>query len=246
VGYASEPEYTLMKLLLGAFLCSVSAFRQTAPQRSEELCATLQQTASEKGRAFYKDVPSVGACRMNIDTGYDLFVTYTDQTLDLGLRVDAALLRDADAFWLRLSALDNLAHPALGTKQQAIFDGLNRLVKKLAQQQLAHGITKDILYDRAQKATLAAGTPVDAPVLVLMASAKVRDIDEMKRSMERRATGEIPSWRKILSMSLLAFGAGAQGYANAYRPPQQTFPTFSSPRTCYTNFIGKTAFTNCY
>jgi hypothetical protein len=183
---------------------------------------------------------------MNLDTGYDLFVDYSAQSLHLGLRVDAALLKDADAFWLRLSALDNLANPALGTRQQSIFDGLNRLAKKFAQQQIAHGIKADMLYDKAQKAILAVGTPAVSPVLILMASAKVRDIDEMKRSTERRDDGEIPSWRKILSMSLLAFGAGAQGYANAYRPPQHPVSVYSSPRTCYTNFIGRTAFTNCY
>jgi hypothetical protein len=184
---------------------------------------------------------------MNIDTGYDLFVAYGEQKLFLGLRVDAARLQDANAFWLRLSALDNLAYPALGTKQQSIFDGLNPLVKKLAQEQLAHGIKPDtMVFGKAGKVRLSVSIPAAAPILVLMASADVHDIDGMKRSAECGASGHIASWRKILAMSLLAFGNAAQAYGSAYRPPAQTLPAYSASRTCYTNLVGATAFTNCY
>lgn len=232
-----------MKLWFLALLCCMPMFCQPAPQRSEELCATLQQTAAEKGRTFEKDVPHAGACRMNLDTGYDLFVSYGEQTLALGLRVNAVTLQDANAFWLRLSALDNLAGPALGTKQQGVFDGLNKLAKKFARQQLAHGVKIDMQYDRIQRASLAVGIPSDGPFLIFMASAKVHDIDEMKRLAKRRDEGDIAPWRKILSTSLAAFGAGAQGYANGYR---QAMPIYTAPRTCYTNFMGNMALTNCH
>jgi hypothetical protein len=50
-----------------------------------------------------------------------------------------------------------------------------------------------------------------------------------------------------LGLSLQAFAAGAQGYANAYQvPPGNNSVQRNPARTCYTNFIGDTAFTNCY
>ena len=67
---------------------------------------------------------------------------------------------------------------------------------------------------------------------------------------ESKASDRVPAWRRILGLSLQVFGAGAQGYANAYRGPNtpqgQSQPPYSAPKTCYTNFIGATAFTNCY
>lgn len=64
-----------------------------------------------------------------------------------------------------------------------------------------------------------------------------------------RASGEIAAWRKILGGALVAFGNGAQAYAATARAQASAQPRvtiYNAPRTCYTNFMGGTAFTNCY
>ena len=226
------------------------ALSQTAPQRSDELCATLQQTATEKARKF--TVPRAGACMVNIDTGYDFFVNYDEQTLHLGLVIEAGLLNgDASALWLRISAFDNLSHAALGTRPQKTFDELNKLIKTLAKDALKRGQFSTMLHSRSDKAVLGATGYNDSQIILLMASAYVKDIDSMKKKQVSDAAGEVPTWRRILGLSLQAFGSGSQVYANAYTANRnstqwQAQPVSSAPRTCYTNFIGNTAYTNCY
>jgi hypothetical protein len=237
----------VLPFLIGA--AAAPALSQTAPQRSDELCAALQQTAVEQARKF--TVTRAGACRVNIDTGYDFFVNYDEQTLHLGLVIDAGLLNgDASALWLRISAFDNLAHAALGTRPQATFDELNKLIKTLAKDALKRGQFSTMFYSKSDKAVLGAKGYADSQI-ILMASAHVKDIDSMRKKQVSDAAGEVPTWRRILGLSLQAFGSGAQGYANAYSANRnstqwQAQPVSRAPRTCYTNFIGATAFTNCY
>jgi hypothetical protein len=123
-------------LFLSLAVWALPSFAQPAPERSDELCASLKISASDSGRVFNAYKP--GACMMSIDTGYNLFVDYNPpETLAVSLSVSPVLLNgDASAFWLRLSALDNLAHSALATDQKVVFDQLNKLAKKLAPAEL--------------------------------------------------------------------------------------------------------------
>lgn len=231
---------------LPILLCVVlPLYCQPAPKRSEDLCNILQQSAGDKGLAFRTTKP--GACLLTIDEGYDFFVDYTDQFLHLSLSVDAMLLNgDAGAFWLRLSAFDNLAHTALGTPQQIVFDELNKLAKKIAMQVVeTKQATPGLLHGKAGKATLGGRMREDG-VLFLMASARVRDIDEMRRKAVRQtASGGVSGWRRILGLSLQAFAAGAQGYANSHQASLARQPLYRSSRTCYTSYLGDIAFTDC-
>ncbi len=183
---------------------------------------------------------------MSIDTGYKFFVAYSEHSLTLTLWADSAILNgDASAFWLRLSALDNLAHSALGTKQSAVFDALNGLVKKYAQAVLsAGGHPVPMIFGKTDKTTLGAVAGANG-VLQLLVSADVKDIDGMKRSREREGKGEIPNWRHILGLSLQAFAAGAKGYSDSQRAYQHQ-NVYRAPIRCYTNFVGNYAFTNCH
>ena len=222
---------------------------QPAPQRSNELCSLLKQSALEQSKQFIPD-DHPGACRMGIDYGYTFFVDYSDRRLYVGLTVIPALFNgNSNAFWLRLSALDNLAHSALGTRQQIVFDGLNTLSKKLAAQQLKHGtqgtgLLKDtgLQRSRAQRAELGARFSSHG-IIVLMASADSKDIDKMKNE-----TVEVSSWRRILGLSLQAFAAGAQSSSQAYSSYAASSPqrTLTPIRSCYTNFLGAAAVTTCY
>jgi hypothetical protein len=160
-------------------LLSNLAVCQTAPQRSEELCSALQSTASEKGRQFAVDRP--GACMINIDTGYNLFVNYSERRLFVSLGIWAGLLNgDSSAFLLRLSAFDNLAHVAMGTDQQAVFDEMNKLTKKWAHEQLQHGPNDKAMHSTIRKVLLGARAYPASNTIMLMASADVKDIDRMK------------------------------------------------------------------
>lgn len=234
-------------------------FCQTAPQRSEEFCGVLQQSASENNHTFKFTGP--GACAAEIDKGYTLIVSYQEEILSVGLVIDAPVLNgDASAFWLRLSAFDNLANLAIGTKQQVVFDKTNKLAKQAADEILpllrqGQSNVKKELHDKAQRALL--GVYADAQAhIVILASADTKDIDKMKRDRqletirgeaklnrqeEQAASGEIVGWRRVLALSLQAFAAGAKGYTSAYQASQQRRPV-----TCYTNFLGRAAFTNCY
>ena len=231
-------------------LASAPVFSQTASQRSDELCAAIQPIALENGRSF--EVTRPGACRVSIDTGYDLFVMYDDRSLHLALGVNGGLLKgDASALWLHLSAFDNLVHSALGTKPQDVFDNLGKLARALVQKASKGGLPPGTFLDgKADRALLSVTGNENAVVIIFGASADVRDIDKMKRNGGSKASDGVPTWRRILALSLQVFGAGAQGYANAYRGPNapqwQSQPLYSAPKTCYTNFIGSTAFTNCY
>jgi len=223
---------------------AIPVFCQTAPRRSEELCASLKQTAEENGKHFKVTAP--GACLAEIDTGYNLIVTYSGENLHVGLMQTFLTNGDPSAFWLRLSALDNLANIALGTKQREVFDGLNKMAVETAKEMLplvrnGDATAKMDKHGSAGKAIL--GVYANTSSVVLMASASMKDIDKMKRSsqQEAEAGGDVARWRKVLSLSLLAFAAGAKGYTNAYQAAQQRRPV-----TCYTNFMGRTAVTNCY
>jgi len=231
-------------LFMLAFELATPAFCQTAPQRSNELCEALKQTASENGRNFTVTAP--GACLAEIDTGYNLIVTYKDENLHVGLVQTFLENGNPSAFWLRLSMLDNLANVALGTKQRMVFDGLNKLAKQAANEMLplirqGDANAKRELHGSAEKATL--GVFADTKRVMLMASANMKDIDKMKRSQQQEtvAGGDVARWRKILSLCLLSFAAGARGYTDAYQASQQRRPV-----SCYTNFQGRTAITNCY
>ena len=225
------------------------AISQTVP----EFCASLQQFAEEQSRQFG---PLPKGCRINIDKGYDLAADYIDHAVDgsrwlsLSLRVDFEFLHgDASALWIHLSAFDGLAHSVMGTKPQAVFDGMSTLIKSLARAAVKGEIREGTFFDgHADKANLMMVT--DGKVVVAAAGADVKDINKMKHTRDKKAGGEVATWRRILGLSLQVFGAGAQGYANAYRGPSnpqwQSQPVYSAPRTCYTNFIGTTAFTNCY
>ena len=240
--------------LFAALLALVPLARQisgqTAPQRSDELCSTLKQSGSDSGRQFTMTRP--GACMLNIDTGYNLFVDYRDEVLAISLSFSPALLKgDASAFWLKLSTFDNLVQTALHTKQRTVFDEMNSLAKKLGQQIMAtNTIPQDMLHSRTGKVALGVRMDPKTAIIILIASADVKDIEKMQRTREREASGEIATWRKVLAVSLQAFAAGAKGYSNAYanaqRNAQPAQTVFNARRTCYTNFIGGTAFTNCY
>lgn len=233
-------------LFLLASALAAPAFCQTAPQRSEELCATLQQSASENGYSFKVTAP--GACSAEIDTGYDLIVTYNDENLHLGLVQTFLVNGDPRAFWLRLSMLDNLATVALGTRQRAVFDELNRLAEQAAKEMLPLVRQRDAnakreLHGSAEKATL--GVFADTKSVVLLASANMKDIDKMKRSrqQETAAGSDVARWRKVLALSLLTFAAGAKGYTDAY---QRSVQIRRPSTTCFTNFLGQLAITNCH
>jgi hypothetical protein len=231
-------------LFLLASLLTEPVFCQTAPERSNELCEGLKQTASENGKNFTVIAP--GACLAEIDTGYNLMVTYKDENLHVGLVQTFLDNGNPSAFWLRLSMLDNLANVALGTKQRTVFDGLNKLAKQAANEMLplirqGDADAKRELHGSAEKATL--GVFANTKSVVLMASANMKDIDKMKRSQQQETTagGDVSRWRRILSLALLSFAAGAKGYTNGYQAAQQRRPV-----SCYTNFQGRTAITNCY
>jgi len=230
-------------LLCGAL---TPVFGQTAPQRSDELCTALKQTASENGKNFTVTAP--GACLAEIDTGYNLLVTYNGENLHVGLVQTFLVNGDPSAFWLRLSMLDNLANVALGTKERTVFDELNRLAKQAANEMLplirqGDANAKKELHGVAQKATL--GVFADTKGVVLMASANMKDIDKMKRSRQQEsvAGGDVARWRKVLALSLLTFAAGAKGYTDAY---QRSVQTQRRPVTCFTNFFGNYASTSCH
>ena len=253
-------------------VASAPVFSQTASQLSNGLCAEIESNALENGRLFEVFKPPVGSrltggCRASAD-GYFLSVTNSERILHLALGFNVGLLSaDASAFWLRLSAFDNLTHAALGTKPKSVFDGLGKLAKALALKAVKEELRPDTLFSgKADRAFLVATGGSDNDKIVLLgAYADVSDIDEMKRGGEQdsplppvsfppvresKASDGVPTWRRILALSLQVLGAGAQGYANAYRGPNapqwQSQPLYSAPKTCYTNFIGNTAFTNCY
>lgn len=224
---------------------ALPAFGQAAPARSDELCKAMQQTATENGKKFLVTAP--GACMAEIDNGYALLVAYKEETLHVGMTQTFLPNGDPQAFWLRLSALDNLAHVALGTKQEAVFDELNKMAKDAANEMvpLLHQGRTDVKLERhgkAQRAVLYVSG--DAHGVVLLASATTHDIDKMKR--ERKREEELGSdgarWRQILALSLLTFAAGAKGYSNAY---SQSLATQRRSVTCYTNLLGNFATTTC-
>jgi hypothetical protein len=247
----ARPSFFSSACVAPFLMLSIGAYGQPAPARSDGLCTALRQAASDGGFEFKTTYP--GACAANIDTGYKLLVDYSEQTLHLGLSVDPVLLNgDASAFWLRLSAFDNLVHSAFGTKQQTVFDEMNRLARKIAQQAVATKTAPSQgVQSRADKATLSVSIG-NSGVLILVASAYVKDIDKMKQERSGESDGQIASWRRILGLSLQAFAAGAKGYSDSYQrahqnaPQQPVQPIYRAPRTCYTNLIGTTAFTNCY
>lgn len=243
-----------------ACLLMGSASAQPAPQRSDELCASLKESAADHSREFKETKP--GACMMNIDTGYNLFVDYgLPETLAVSLSVNPVLLSgDASAFWLRLSALDNLAHTALGTRQRTVFDELNKLAKKAAEAELvaacgtaspcdqgsAKGGLKDLmLHSKVNRVTLGARADAKSGIMILIASATVSDIEKMTRRAEPLPGGRPSAWRNILALSLQAFANGAKVYATAQNP-QVRQPLYRTSQSCYTNLIGKTIITNCY
>src|SRR5260370_39762073 len=94
--------------------------------------------------------------------------------------VPTALLKgEGSEFWLRLSAFDNLAHVALGTKQQAVFDGMNKLAKKHAEQ-LQRTINDKPMHSKVQKVMLGAIADPKSNTIMYLASAEVKEIDKMK------------------------------------------------------------------
>ncbi|MGH9342461.1 MAG: hypothetical protein ACRD19_01655 [Terriglobia bacterium] len=218
---------------------------QPAPARSDGLCTALRKTASERALKF--TVTSPGACMLGIDKGYNLVVSYNREILNAALGVNAVLLNgNASAFWLRLSAFDNLVHLALGTKQEIVFDQMNKLASKMARESLTGKLAPgQMIHSKAEKATL--GAVYEKGIIFLIASADVKDIDAMKRKLRHR--DQKSTLRRVLSLSLQAFAAGAQGYAREQRSRQRLYvqqPIYSAPRTCYTNFLGNTVFTSCY
>jgi len=185
---------------------------------------------------------------MRLDNAYALFVDYSPQALHVGMTFNPVILQgDASAFWLRLSALDNLVETALHTKPRVVFDEFNRLVaKELGPYLMKHNAVPDkMLQAQADKVTLGVSMNPDTAIIVLIASAGVTDIDKMQQARRRASTGGVATWRKILGLSLQAFAAGAKGYADGLAAqPAQT--VVNSRRTCFTNFIGNTVVTNCY
>jgi hypothetical protein len=158
---------------------------------------------------------------------------------------------EASALWLHLSAFDNLSYAALGTRPQAVFDGLTELLKDMCSKEMNGGISGVTTFGgKTDNASLEVAADPDNGIIVIAAYADVKAIDKMSHLPQSKTDGHVPTWRRILGLSLQVFGAGAQGYANAYRGPNnpqwQSQPLYSAPKTCYTNFIGATAFTNCY
>lgn len=233
-----------------------AAFSQPAPQRSDELCASLKESSATSGKEFKAYKP--GACMMNIDTGYNLFVDYTPDTLMVSLSANPVLLNgDAGAFWLRLSAFDNLAHTALETPQRVVFDEVNKLAIKLSKQELqgicgtpspcdastAKGSLRTLmLFSKADRATVSAREDGKSAVFLYMASATVNNIEKMSSRSDLPPNGRPAAWRSILALSLQAFAEGAQSYA---RNAQARQPIYRTSQSCWTNFVGRFAFTNC-
>jgi hypothetical protein len=230
-------------LLIALWLLGVPAMGQPAPQRSADLCESLQQSATAHGLSF--TTPRPGACRTEIDKGYSFGVNYMDKTLYLNLFVDPAVLSfDANAYWLRLSAFDGLAHSALGIRQELTFDKLNTMSKQLAEAIVAaQGQPGKVFSDKVDKVSLLARVSSER-VVVLTASATVGDIDRMRQRRESNV-GTASRWRSILALSLQAFAAGAQGYTSAAREARQNEPPLQTIHTCYTNFLGASALTTC-
>ena len=230
-------------ILAAASLATYSAFGQPAPARSAELCESLRQSATEHGKDFITQRP--GACTMKLDEGYYFTVEYDVSSLALGFGVIAGL-GDRESLLLRLSAFDNLSHVALGTKPQSVFDEATRLAGKFNNNMKRGQRFKG----KAQKAKVALKVAESDPFINIVVHADIKDIDKMKQNRDKAASGDIPTWRKILGASLMAFSAGAKGYTEAYnesqRNQQQQTPSRNSAQTCYTNFIGDTVVTNCY
>jgi len=220
----------------------------------------LKESSASSGREFKAYKP--GACMMNIDTGYNLFVDYSPDILTVSLSVNPVLLNgDAGAFWLRLSAFDNLAHTALATPQRIVFDEVNKLAIKLSKQELqdicgkpspcdasvATGNLRDlVLYAKADRATVSAREDAKSAMFLFMASATVSDIEKMSSRYKSVPNGRPAAWRGILALSLQAFANGAQASARSYRDyAQARQPIYQTSRTCYTNFVGRFAITNC-
>src|SRR5579872_5452948 len=92
-------------VMLAVFPAMTQMFAQPAPRRSDELCTILKESAAASGNKFTVTKP--GACRMNLDEAYTLFVDYTPEALHLGIIFDPVILKgDVSAYWLRLSTLD--------------------------------------------------------------------------------------------------------------------------------------------
>jgi hypothetical protein len=164
---------------------------QTAPQRSDELCLALKQSADDAGKQFSVTTP--GACRMRLDNAYTLFVDYSPQVLHVGMTLDPVVLNgDASAFWLRLSALDNLVETALYTKQRAVFDEFNRLVAKdLAPYVMKHKEAPNkLLRSRTEKVALGVLMDPGTAIISLIASADVSDIEKAQRARKNAADAE--------------------------------------------------------
>jgi hypothetical protein len=232
--------------LLAAIL-AVPVFSQAAPERSAELCSVLQQITQQTFTYFAPTGPGKCSAAPALN-GYSILVDYHENVLVLALVVDmtglhgvglADPVKDPSTFWFSLSVFDNLVHISLGTKDQDVFEKIN----KLAQQALLQKGHVQI-YGSSQRATLQAATDPGEP-LFLFASANTKDIDKMKSSQQRKdaRTGDAAGWEKILALSLQAFAAGAKGYDEAYQKYNQTQQR--RPTSCYTNLLGNFAITNC-
>ena len=177
---------------------------------------------------------------------------YNPQIVHVCMTFNPVILKgSASAFWLRLSTLDNLVATAFQTRQRTVFDEFNRLVAKdLGPYLMKHNaVPANMLRSRTQKVVLGVNMDPKTAIIVLIASAHVNDIEKMEQARKRESSGGVSTWRKILALSLQSFAAGAKGYSDAYANSQRAAPpqtVFNSRRTCYTNFIGGTAFTNCY
>jgi hypothetical protein len=234
-------------LSLFAMILAAPVFGQAAPQRSADLCTVLQQVTQETFTYFAATGPGKCTAAPALN-GYSILVDYHENVLVLALVVDitglngvglAEPLKDQSTFWFSLSVFDNLVHISLGTKDQDVFEKMN----KLAQQALLQkGHVQ--LYGSTQRATLQAATDPGGP-LFLFASANTREIDKMKSSEQRKGAraGDVAGWKKVLALSLQAFAAGAKGYNEAYQRYNQTQQR--RPTSCYTNLLGNFAITNC-
>src|ERR1035441_2112788 len=121
-------------------VASAPVFSQTAIQRSTELCAAMQPIAAENGQRF--QMGPNGGCDVKIDTGYYLIVAHEKQSLHLVMGIATQLFNgEASALWLHLSAFDNLSYAALGTRPQAVFDGLTELLKDMCSKEMNGGIS---------------------------------------------------------------------------------------------------------
>lgn len=195
---------------------------------------------------------------MSIDTGYYFLVDYNEEYLHLSLGLNAATLNgDMSAFWLRLSVFDTLAHHALGTKPQAVFDGLNPLVKQLFRKILDEGEAAlgKPYESELGSVTLTAFASRDVPVVVLIASARPKDIDILRAkqapsvsdagspsTVDVQSEQKPSNWQRFFGLAFQTFGAGATAYSNSYggQLPRK------SGQTCYTDFLGNSAYTKCY